>query len=82
LCFKEHVTRMAKKFKQAIGALCRTIRAPRTVFGELYKTTIEPMVTYSLESWYPYQVTLQNKIERIKKFAVKLVTNNFINAYI
>jgi hypothetical protein len=38
-------------------------------------------MTYSLESWYPHQVTLQNKVEQIKKFAAKLVTNNFIASY-
>uniref|UniRef100_A0A914C3G3 Uncharacterized protein n=1 Tax=Acrobeloides nanus TaxID=290746 RepID=A0A914C3G3_9BILA len=48
---------------------------------KLYKTTIEPMISYSLESWYPSQITLQNKIERVKKFAAKLVTNNFTTAY-
>jgi hypothetical protein len=42
---------------------------------------IEPIVTYSLESWYPHQVTLQNNVERIKKFAAKLVTNNFTASY-
>ena len=52
----------------------RTIRkwAPISVFETLYKSTIEPIITYAIEAWYPSQVILQNSIERVNKFAAKL----------
>jgi hypothetical protein len=74
---------MTTKCKQAIGALCRAIRkwAPRSTFGKLYQATIEPIMCYSIESWYPSQVVLQNSIERVKKYAAKLTLNNFTMDY-
>uniref|UniRef100_A0A914BUB2 Uncharacterized protein n=1 Tax=Acrobeloides nanus TaxID=290746 RepID=A0A914BUB2_9BILA len=42
------------------------------------KTTVEPMLTYAIEAWYPFQVVLQNAIERVQKFAARLCTNDFI----
>jgi hypothetical protein len=38
-------------------------------------------MTYAIEAWYPSQVVLQNSIERVKKFAAKLTTNNFKSPY-
>jgi hypothetical protein len=35
---------------------------------------------YTIESWYPSQLE-QNTIERVKKFAVKLITNDFKSPY-
>jgi hypothetical protein len=48
----------------------------KSAFESLYKATVEPILTYTLEVWYPYQVHLQTSVERVKKFAAKLVTNN------
>jgi len=83
LTYKNHVARIAVKGKQVLGALCRTIRkwADPAVFERLYKTTVEPIIGYAIESWYPSQVVLQNKIERVKKYAAKLVANNFTKPY-
>lgn len=67
------------KVKQTIGALCRTIRkwSPISTFTKLYSATIEPILTYALEAWYPSQAYLQNSVERVKKFAARLATNDF-----
>uniref|UniRef100_A0A914E1Y7 Uncharacterized protein n=1 Tax=Acrobeloides nanus TaxID=290746 RepID=A0A914E1Y7_9BILA len=46
-------------------------------FEKIYKTTVEPMLTYAIEAYYPSQVVLQNTIERVQKFAAKLCTNDF-----
>jgi hypothetical protein len=69
---------MTTKCKQAIEALCRDVRkwAPRSTFGKLYQATIEPIMCYSIESWYPSQVLLQNSTERVKKYAAKITLNN------
>jgi hypothetical protein len=77
MSYKHHVGRIVTKYKQAIGALCRTIRkwVLISVIETLYKSTIEPIITYAREAWYP-QGVLQNSIERVKKFAAKLTTND------
>jgi hypothetical protein len=36
---------------------------------------------YAVEAWYPSQFVLQNSIERVKKFAAKLVANDFKSPY-
>uniref|UniRef100_A0A914C4D1 Transposase n=1 Tax=Acrobeloides nanus TaxID=290746 RepID=A0A914C4D1_9BILA len=46
-------------------------------FEKIYKTTVEPMLMYAIETWYPSQVVLQNTIERVQKFAAKLYINYF-----
>uniref|UniRef100_A0A914D1Z8 Reverse transcriptase domain-containing protein n=1 Tax=Acrobeloides nanus TaxID=290746 RepID=A0A914D1Z8_9BILA len=78
LCYRNHVARITMKCKQALGALCRTVRkwAPKHVFTKLYQSTIEPILTYAMEAWYPSQAVLQNSIERVKKFAARLATND------
>uniref|UniRef100_A0A914DSX4 Reverse transcriptase domain-containing protein n=1 Tax=Acrobeloides nanus TaxID=290746 RepID=A0A914DSX4_9BILA len=60
LCYKDHVSRITTKCKQVTGALCRTTRkwAPKEAFQKLYKTTIEPMLTYAIGAWYPLQKSL------------------------
>jgi hypothetical protein len=51
-------------------------------FEKIYKTTVEPMLTYAIETWYPSQVVLQNTIERAQKFAAKLFINDFTSSYL
>uniref|UniRef100_A0A914CR32 Uncharacterized protein n=1 Tax=Acrobeloides nanus TaxID=290746 RepID=A0A914CR32_9BILA len=60
---RNHVARVTTKFKQALRALNRTIRkfAPKRIFESLYKATLEPILTYALEAWYPYQVHLHRE---------------------
>ena len=83
LSYKNHVEYITTKCRQAIGALCRTVRkwASLSTFKTLYTTTIEPMLTYAIESWYPSEHGLQDKLERVKKFAAKLSTNDFTSPY-
>jgi ribonucleases P/MRP protein subunit RPP40 len=52
MSYKHHVGRIVTKCKQAIGALCRIIRkwAPISIFETLYKSTIEPIITYAIEA--------------------------------
>ena len=51
-------------------------------FEKIYKTTVEPMLTYAIEAWYSSRVVLQNTIERVQKFAAKLYINYFIFSYL
>uniref|UniRef100_A0A914C3N3 Reverse transcriptase domain-containing protein n=1 Tax=Acrobeloides nanus TaxID=290746 RepID=A0A914C3N3_9BILA len=83
MCFKNHVARITTKCRQVIGALNRTVRkfAPRKVFEKLYQTTVEPIMNYAIETWYPSQVHLQTSVERVKRYAARLTTNNFTASY-
>jgi hypothetical protein len=49
---------------------------------KIYKTTVEHMLMYAIEAWYPFQVVLQNTIEKVQKFAAKLCTNGFTFLYL
>jgi hypothetical protein len=40
-----------------------------------------PILTYAVESWYPAATYFQKSIERIKKYAAKLSTNDFSSTY-
>uniref|UniRef100_A0A914EFE4 Uncharacterized protein n=1 Tax=Acrobeloides nanus TaxID=290746 RepID=A0A914EFE4_9BILA len=66
LSYKNHVSRIATKYNQAISALCRTIRkwTSKYIFGNLYKSTIEPIMIYDIEAWY---LTHQNSIKRVEE---------------
>jgi hypothetical protein len=83
LSYKNHATKVITKSKQAIGALCRTLRkwAPKSTFERLYSTTVEPILLYGIEAWYPSYAYLQNYIERVKKYAARLTSNDFRTEY-
>uniref|UniRef100_A0A914EPN5 Uncharacterized protein n=1 Tax=Acrobeloides nanus TaxID=290746 RepID=A0A914EPN5_9BILA len=63
--------------------LLLTIRkwAPKAAFLKLYISTIEPSLLFAIEAWCSSQHILQNSIERVKKFAVKLCGNDFTASY-
>uniref|UniRef100_A0A914DPF7 Uncharacterized protein n=1 Tax=Acrobeloides nanus TaxID=290746 RepID=A0A914DPF7_9BILA len=80
LCYGNHVARITMKCKQALGALCRTVRkwTPKHVFTKLYQSTIEPILTYAMEAWYPSQVVLQkeSRVSNNSLHTVVKVCNN------
>jgi hypothetical protein len=69
----------AIRFNKPRIQTCRFSRVRRKTTGitELYQSTIEPILTYAIEAWYPSQVVLKNSIARVKKFAARLATNHF-----
>jgi hypothetical protein len=79
LSFSQHVDKVTIKAKQAIGAMCRTLRkwAPTHVFTKAITTIVLPVLFYAIEAWYPPGELLRKKLERVVKFAARLVTNNF-----
>jgi hypothetical protein len=83
LCYVNHVQRIITKCKQAMGTLNRTARkwTSRQVFKKLYSTTIEMMLLYAVDAWYPSHIGLQNSVEKFKKSASKLCANDFISDY-
>uniref|UniRef100_A0A914DJF2 Uncharacterized protein n=1 Tax=Acrobeloides nanus TaxID=290746 RepID=A0A914DJF2_9BILA len=86
LSYKNHAAKVTMKSKQAIEALCRTLRkwAPKSTFERLYNITLEPILLYGIddiEAWYPSYAYLQNYIERVKKYAARLTFNDFRAEY-
>jgi hypothetical protein len=79
LTFATQSWKAATKTKQAIGALCRTLRkwAPDKVFRKAVVTIALPIFLYAIEVWMPPHVKHQVMLERVIKFAVRLLTNNF-----
>uniref|UniRef100_A0A914BXJ0 Reverse transcriptase n=1 Tax=Acrobeloides nanus TaxID=290746 RepID=A0A914BXJ0_9BILA len=83
LSFKNHVQRIATKTKQAIGALSRTVHkwAPIGTFEKLYKTTVEPIMLYCVEAWYPNQHSLQDRLERVQRMAARQIHRDYRQPY-
>jgi exonuclease III len=79
LSFGEHTTRVTNAVKKGIGALCRSLRkwAPVEVFNKAILTTTLPIFLYSIESWYPPHLKNQIRLERVLKYAIRLILNNF-----
>jgi hypothetical protein len=77
--FSNHTTRVSCKAKQAIGALCRTLRkwAPGNVFSKIITTLVFPIFLYAIEAWYPPYMKDRVRIERVVKYAARLVSNKF-----
>jgi hypothetical protein len=40
-----------------------------------------PVLAYAIESWYPSQIQLQKTVEKVQKFAARLVTNDYNLSY-
>jgi hypothetical protein len=53
----------------------------RESYSTNYSATIEPMLLYAIEAWYPMQSGLQTSVERFKKVAAKLCVNDIASDY-
>jgi hypothetical protein len=79
LTFGEHTTRMVNSVKRGIGALCRSLRkwAPVEAFSKAILSTTLPIFLYSIESWYPPNLKQRVALERVLKYAIRLILNKF-----
>ena len=79
LTFASQTSKATRKAKQGTGALVRTLRkwAPRNVFSTAITTVILPAFFYAVEVWYPPSDKHRIQLERMLKFAARLVTNDF-----
>jgi hypothetical protein len=79
LSYSEQVNIITSKTKRGIGALSGTIRkwAPRNILCCAIRTIALPALLYGIETWYPPDDWGRRKIEKIQKYAARLVLNNF-----
>jgi exonuclease III len=77
--FEAQTKKAVVKAKQAIGVLNRCTRkwASAQVLSYAINTIALPILLYAIEVWYPPHKFLRVQIERVNKFAARLITNDF-----
>jgi hypothetical protein len=77
--FGKHTSKAVAKAKQWIGTLNRMLRkwASSTILSQAISTIALPAMFYAIEAWYPPHKKHQQQIERVIKFAARLLTNNY-----
>ncbi|MCP3662720.1 MAG: reverse transcriptase family protein, partial [Gammaproteobacteria bacterium] len=81
--FGPHTELRAAKAKRAIGALWRILGkwTTRRNFCEIYTKKIMPLFCYALPVACPTSQRHWTVLEKVHRFAARLVTNNFISSY-
>jgi exonuclease III len=79
LSFSTHTSKSVLKAKQGIGLVCRSLRkwAPKNILKTAITSIILPALLYAIEVWYPGGDCQQKQIEKLIKYAARLVLNNF-----
>jgi hypothetical protein len=79
LSFSRHTSISILKAKQGIGLVCRSLRkwAPKGILRTSIATIVLPALLYAIEVWYPGGDCQQKQIEKLNKYAARLVLNNF-----
>jgi hypothetical protein len=74
-----YAAKIVLKTKRANDEFCCAIRkwAPGGVFGRAITSIAFPIFLYSIEVWYPPYFKNQQQLERMMKFAARLLTNIF-----
>ena len=76
---KPYVCSWVTSAKKGIGGLCRALQkwAPREVFCKSITSIVLPAFFYAVEMWYPPNQVDQIRLERVLKYAARLVENDF-----
>jgi hypothetical protein len=79
MTFAKQTTKAVTNAKKGIGMLCRSLRkwSSTEVLKTSFSSLVIPAIFYALEVWYPPNVKQQLKIERVQKFAGRILLNNF-----
>jgi hypothetical protein len=79
LSYHEQVNAVTSKAKRGISALSAAIRkwAPRSILSCALCVIALPALLYGIEIWFPPDNGGRKKIEKIQKYAARLVLNNF-----
>jgi hypothetical protein len=77
--FSKQTASAVLKAKKGIGMLSQQLRkwAPMEVLSEAISKIALPALFYAIEVWYPPGEVHQKLIEKVNKFALRLLTNNF-----
>jgi hypothetical protein len=79
LSFTHQVFEATTKARRGIGAVSRSVRkwASKDVLTTSIRTLIMPALLYAVEVWYPPNSKDQLLVERVQKYAARLISNNF-----
>lgn len=79
LSFVQQSSKAATKAKQGIGCLVRSMRrwASRDTLSVTMSTIVFPAFLYAVEIWFPPNVTQQKRLEKVSKYAARIILNDF-----
>jgi hypothetical protein len=77
--FEKQTKRAVSNAKKSIGTLNRVVRiwASAEVLRQAIMTLALPVLFYGIEVWYPPHNQQREQIERVNKFAARLLLNDF-----
>ncbi len=83
LSMGSHTEITTPKAKRAIGAFWRVLGkySSRGIFFKFYKTKILPVLLHALPTSMPVQTQHWKQLEKINRFACRLVANDFTSTY-
>jgi len=83
LTFLDQSRAAVTKARRAVGALSRQFRqaAPPHVLAKVYNTCILPAMLYGAEIWFPSSVAVRCQIEKVQRFMLRLLQNDFDSSY-
>ena len=77
-----HINEVAKQISKTIGIISRIKHTvPKSVLVMLYKTLIEPYLTYALTVWGDSNAKTINRLNILQKRVIRLITNSKYNAH-
>ena len=73
-----HVSKISKKISKTIGVMCRLKHfIPPSILLTIYNSLITPYLNYGLLSWAPRA----NKLLKLQKKAIRIITNSSFNSH-
>ncbi len=83
LSFKQHVEKLAVKAKRATGALHRSLGkwSHKDIFKDVYTKKILPLFLYAIPVATPSTVYHSALLEKVNRFAGRLIENNYSITY-
>jgi hypothetical protein len=73
------VKKSISKARQGIGVMNRMLRkwASVHILKQAISSIVFPSLFYGIEVWFPHTCHLQNQLEKVNKFAARLILNDF-----
>ena len=84
LNWSTQITEISKKARSQLGVIYRNFYQhsnSTTLFQQLYISYVRPHLEYAATVWDPYQVGLNQSLENIQKFALRMCTKNWNQEY-
>ena len=73
-----HVNAVCKKAYRTLGLLKRNLKmCPVSVKLQAFKGLIRPGLEYASAAWDPYQLYLQDNLEKVQKQSARFITGNY-----